>query len=179
MIEKYGMMDRTLSTFVLLFIFSFTFLSGINTSHAQDQELSLNEKDYFEMPGLNVMVFEDFYPEGHQGGVSIIQNGKRIATNGDIRLGPAPGQWQPLPKKGERTVDHTNQCISMTMSYPDSSRHRQGFNPMIYADLQFDYKVNVEAEGQSFRITVDLEEPLPKKWIGKVGFNLELFPGRI
>ena len=165
---------------LFLLIVILTLLQGSdNHLFGQDQELTLNEKDYFEMPGLNVMVFDDFYPEGHQGGVSIIQNGKRIATNGDIRLGPAPGQWQPLPKKGDRTVDHTNQCISMTMSYPDSSRHRQGFNPMIYADLQFDYKVNVEAEGQSFRITVDLEEPLPKKWIGKVGFNLELFPGRI
>ena len=163
---------------LFLLIVILTLLQGSdNYLFGQDQELTLNEKDYFEMSGLNVMVFDDFYPEGHQGGVSIIQNGKRIATNGDIRLGPAPGQWQPLPKKGDRTVDHTNQCISMTMSYPDSSRHRQGFNPMIYSDLQFDYKVNVEAEGQSFRITVDLEEPLPEKWIGKVGFNLELFPG--
>jgi endoglucanase len=24
---------------------------------------------------------------------------------------------------------------------------------------------------------VDLEEPLPEEWIGKVGFNMELFPG--
>ena len=48
-------------------------------------ELKLNDKEYFELPGVNVMAFQDVYPEGHQGGVSIIQNGIRVATNGDIR----------------------------------------------------------------------------------------------
>ena len=28
------------------------------------------------------MAFDDFYPEGHQGGISFIMNGKRVATNG-------------------------------------------------------------------------------------------------
>ena len=62
-------------------------------------ELKLNDKEYFEMPGLNVMAFQDIYPEGHQAGVSIIQNGVRVATNGDIRLDPTPGQWQPISKQ--------------------------------------------------------------------------------
>ena len=46
-------------------------------------QLKVNAHGYFEMPGLNVMVFFDIYPEGHQGGVGIIQNGTRVATNGD------------------------------------------------------------------------------------------------
>ena len=37
--------------------------------------LRLNELEYLEMPGLNVMLAHDYYPEGHQGGVGIIQNG--------------------------------------------------------------------------------------------------------
>ncbi|MDZ7304187.1 MAG: glycoside hydrolase family 9 protein, partial [candidate division KSB1 bacterium] len=53
----------------------------------------------------------------------------------------------------------------------------KGFNPIIYPDLTFHYTVNVKAEGASVRITVDLAEALPDEWIGKVGFNLELFPG--
>ena len=32
------------------------------------------------------MTFDDFYPAGHQSGVSIIMHGKRIATGGDVRL---------------------------------------------------------------------------------------------
>ena len=27
--------------------------------------LEINELDYFEMPGLNITVFSDFYPGGH------------------------------------------------------------------------------------------------------------------
>ncbi|MDZ7315832.1 MAG: hypothetical protein ONB24_06895 [candidate division KSB1 bacterium] len=45
---------------VLFVIFS------ISLTAAEPSSLRLNEKDYFEMPGLNVMVFHDFYPEGHQ-----------------------------------------------------------------------------------------------------------------
>jgi len=29
----------------------------------------------------------------------------RTVTNGDIRLGPTPGQWDPLAKLVERNVD--------------------------------------------------------------------------
>ena len=67
--------------------------------------LVINDLEYLAMPGLNVMLAHDFYPEGHQGGVGVIQNGLRVATNGDLRLEPTPGQWQPVPKVGQRMVD--------------------------------------------------------------------------
>ena len=165
-------------TLLIILIFTAILHFTDKSIFAQNEDLKINKKGYLEIPGLNVMVFSDYYPEGHQGGVSIIQNGERIATNGDIRLKRAPGQWQPLPKKVDREVDSANQRISASMAYPDSSRHRKGFNPMIYPDLQLDYTVNVEPlEGSAFRVTVDLEEPLPERWVGKVGFNMELFPG--
>ena len=66
-------------------------------SKQQSPALRINEEGYYETQGLNVMMFDDFYPEGHQGGVSVIQNGQRVATNGDLRLDPTPGQWQPTP----------------------------------------------------------------------------------
>ncbi len=142
-------------------------------------KLQLNSREYFETHGLNVMVYDDFYPEGHQGGVSIIQHDNRIAANGDVRLEPSPGQWAPIPKIVERTVDSVNQEIRVKLAYPDSSRHRKGFNPIIYPDLIFDYQVRVHPQGKAFKIIVDLDEPLPAEWIGKVGFNLELFPGNL
>lgn len=150
---------------------------------------------YFEMPGLNVLVFDNTYSEGHQGGVEIIQHGDRVATAGNLRLSPAPGQWQPVPKIGEgfekrgpspmtvgiesREIDTVNNIISIPCSYPDSSRHRIGFNPVIYPDLQLKYKVKVKAEGSSFTVTVDLDEPVPDDWVGRVGYNIELFPGNL
>jgi hypothetical protein len=143
----------------------------------QAQSLKINESEYFEMPGLNVMVFFDIYPEGHQGAVGIIQNGTRVATNGDLRLEPTPGQWQPIPKVGKRMVDRAKNEISVKCTYPDSSINRKGFNPIEYPDLYFTYQVRVVGEGKKFRILVDLDKPLPAGWENKVGFNFELFPG--
>ncbi len=146
-------------------------------SYAQ-QNLRINEKGYFEMQGLNVTVFSDIYPEGHQTGVTIIQHGSRIAANGDIRLEASPGQWSPVPKGGKLTVDEGAGTISQKLWYPDSTKNRKGFNPIIYPDLSFSYSVEVKAlEGSSFSVAVHLDEALPSEWIGKVCFNFELFPG--
>ncbi|MDA3890785.1 MAG: glycoside hydrolase family 9 protein [Salinivirgaceae bacterium] len=122
------------------------------------------------------MVFQDYYPDGHQGGVGIIQHGDRVATNGDIRLEATPGQWQPIPKMGKRVVDTLNNEILATLSFPDSSRHLKGFNPIRYPDLYFSYTVKVTSIGQAIKVTVNLDRPIPKAFIGKVGFNIELFP---
>jgi hypothetical protein len=159
--------------YFLLFILC---IGGAINSRGQQNTLKLNDLGYFEMPGLNVMVFQDIYPEGHQGGVGIIQNGTRVATNGDLRLEAAPGQWAPIPVLHKRTVDKENNLISVSLSYPDSSRNRKGFNPISYPDLYFTYTINVKAEGAAIHVTVDLDKPLPKEWEGKVGFNLEFFP---
>jgi hypothetical protein len=152
------------------------FLVLVIPSSAQES-LLINDQEYLEMTGLNVMLAHDFYPESHQGGVGIIQNGLRVGTNGDIRLEPAPGQWQPVPKVGKRVVDRNTQEISVRMEYPDPDKNRKGFNPIIYPDLNFAYTLKIKPEGKSFRITVDLDKALPDEWIGKVGFNFELFPG--
>lgn len=140
--------------------------------------LKLNEQDYFEMQGLNVTVFSDIYPDGHQTGVTVIQHGSRVAANGDLRLEISPGQWSPMPVGGKQTVDKKTQTISQTLSYPDPSKDRKGFNPIIYPDLKFTYQVNVTAlRDNQFKISVDLEKPLPEDWVGKIGFNFEIFPG--
>ncbi|MEN8229661.1 MAG: glycoside hydrolase family 9 protein [Bacteroidota bacterium] len=153
-------------------------LLGYAVSASGQKELKLNDVGYFHMQGLDVTVFSDYYPDGHQSGVTIIQHGNRVAANGDLRLEPSPGQWSPIPKGGSRKVDRENQCITQTLWYPDSSRNRRGFNPIIYPDLAFSYKVHVSTlKGNSIRVVVDLEEALPEEWVGKIGFNLELFPG--
>ena len=100
------------------------------------------------------MLAHDFYPESHQGGVGIIQNGIRVATNGDLRLEPAPGQWQPVPKVGERQLNRDTQEISVHMSYPDPSKDRTGFNPIIYPELDMSYDLKIVPQGKSFKIIV-------------------------
>jgi hypothetical protein len=149
-------------------------------SHAQKKNIGamkLNNLDYLEYQGVNVMLAYDFYPESHQGGVGVIQNGLRVATNGDLRLEPTPGQWQPTPKVGKRMTDKQKQEVSVRYEYPNEEIDRKGFNPIIYPDLHFSYTTRVVPADRGFRIIVDLDQPLPDEWIGKVGFNFELFPG--
>ena len=86
-------------------IITLTFILLIVTSSAVlAQQFQLNASGYFSNQGVDVMAFNDFYPEGHQGGVSVLMNGHRIATNGDIRMEATPGQWQPVPKQ----LNHNN-----------------------------------------------------------------------
>ena len=153
-------------------------LCAISLQAYTQNSLRINTDGYFEMEGLDVTFFSDFYPEGHQSGVTIIQHGNRVAANGDLRLEPSPGQWSPIPKGSENHVDRDRNLITKTLWYPDTGRNGKGFNPIFYPDLAFTYQVSIQAIGNSsFKIIVDLEKPLPDEWIGRVGFNLELFPG--
>ena len=121
----------------------------------------LNAEEYFERPGLSVLVFHDRYPEGKQGGIEIIQHGERTAALGDVRLESAPGQWGKLPIPGKRLVDRAANRAEV---------------PLRFEKEQVDYTVRVEADGDAILVTVDLARPLPAEFVGKAGFNMELFP---
>jgi len=156
------------------------FLSSLFSGMTYAQSFKLDTTSgYFQNRGVDVMAFDDIYPEGHQSGVSIIMHGNRMATNGDIRFEPTPGQWQPVPIQRERKIDDASHTITTRLSFPDTSRHQTGFNPMIYPDFVFNYTVTVKGEGASVIVTVDLDRPVPTEFIGKLGFNLELFPGAL
>ena len=134
---------------------------------------------YFQHHGVSVMAFDDFYAAGHQSGVSIIMHGDRVATNGDVRFEQTPGQWQPLPKQRERTLDEEANTVSVSLGYPDLDQHLKGMNPMIYPDYAFDYQIRVTGQGDAVLVTVDLDQPIPEAYQGKLCFNLELFPGAL
>ncbi|MBO6032452.1 MAG: glycoside hydrolase family 9 protein [Prevotella sp.] len=151
----------------------FLMCCAVTTMMAQD--FKLNDSGYYTTGSVDVMAFSDFYPEGHQGGVSVLMNGRRVATNGDIRMEATPGQWQPVPKQLKREI--TGNAIVTTLCYPDSSRHLTGFNPTVYPDYQVIYKVRVEPQDDGILVTVDLDKPVPDFLLGKVGFNLEFYPG--
>lgn len=152
----------------------------IDLTACKEQGFKLNSASgYFQYMGVDVMAFDDIYPEGHQSGISIIMHGNRVATNGDIRFEQTPGQWQPVPKQGTRELDNTSNSIVTSLSFPDSSRHLKGFNPMIYPDFHFNYKVIVKGEGKSIKVTVDLDRPIPDRFAGKICFDLELFPSAL
>ena len=58
---------------------------ALTCSLAHAEDFKLNDQGYFERPGINVMVGQDYYPEGHQGGLSIIMHDERVGSNGALR----------------------------------------------------------------------------------------------
>ena len=160
----------------ILFRFLFP-LVLLHSPGARAQDFTLGPEGYFRNEGIDVMAFYDFYPEGHQGGVCVIMNGNRVATNGDLRFEATPGQWQPVPRQISREVG--KDAIVARLAYPDSSRHLTGFNPMVYPDVVINYTVTTQAVGHHIEVTLDLDRPIPEAFIGKVGFNLEFFPGSL
>lgn len=153
------------------------FLAAAATVSAQG--FKLNDKEYFADHGSNVMVFSDVYPEGHQGGLTVVMNGDRVAANGDVRLEISPGQWQGLPKLRGRSVNRSEGTISVALSYPDSTRHMSGFNPAIYPDFSFNYTILVKGTEDGVEVTVDLDKPVPAWLEGKIGFNMEIVPSHV
>ena len=147
-----------------------------STQTAESGSFELNELEYFQNRGVGVMPFLDTAPESHQSGIIIVSHGTRIATNGDLRLEATPGQWSPMPVQHDRVVDYENQSVTTTLSYPDSSQHMQGFNPIYYPDLHFYYDVVVSTDGDEIHVRVDLDRPMPEEFIGEVGFIMELYP---
>jgi endoglucanase len=152
-------------------------LISVTLTGYSQQQLSMNKQNYFEAPGLAVYVFNDNYPEGHQGGIQIVQHDVRTAANGDLWLEPAPGQWSAFSQINDKKTDPADQSVTVSLSFPNKQAAERKFNPILYPDLELTYKVVVKAEGSAFRIIVNIDKPLPKEWIGKVGFNLELYPG--
>jgi hypothetical protein len=134
-------------------------------------------KDYFTKPGFDALLGNDYYPEGHQSGLTFILNGHRIAANGDVRLEACPGQWSPVPRLLNRRIDPAVPAISLDLVYPDDEKNCKGFNCISYPDLHFNYTVRLTAQDDSVILRVYLYNPVPDEWSGKISFNLELFPG--
>ncbi|MCR4617149.1 MAG: glycoside hydrolase family 9 protein [Lachnospiraceae bacterium] len=139
----------------------------------------LNDSGYFKSGNVDIMAFNDFYPAGHQSGVTLVINDKRLVANGDVRFEQTPGQWQPLPKQLERKCCKDKNSIITKLSYPDEGAMLKGFNPMIYLDFEFEYEVIVTGTETGAKVLVNLSKPVPEEFLGKLSFNLELFPGEM
>ncbi|GGY66269.1 hypothetical protein GCM10011613_07730 [Cellvibrio zantedeschiae] len=145
-------------------LFSLAFLLPQYT-WSDSTKLTLNDKDYFEQPGLNVMVFSNWYDglfsDSKTSGVELIHHGLRTATNGDVRLNATPEQWDMTPLFKERKINRAEQSIEAFMYYPNE---------------KFDFSIKVTKNETGVRIAVNLPKPLPASLEGKAGFNLEFLP---
>ena len=125
----------------------------------------INDLGYFENTGVNVLVFSNKYNgvfcDEKTAGIEIVQRGVRIATGGGVRLMNTPEQWDIYPDLTDRTVDTLGGEIKCQFNYPEYG---------------FEFGINVKQEGKGFRVSVQLEKPLPANLAGKAGLNMEFFP---
>ena len=140
-------------------------------------DLQINDAGYFSSDAVQVFIFSDPYFEGHQGGINIIQHGNRVAANGDLNIETTLGQWKPFSQLDNSVADKQENTITLSLSYPNKEAKNRQFNPINYPNLELQYTIRIKAEGNAFRIIVDLEKSLPKQLLGKASFNLELYPG--
>ncbi|MBQ0044665.1 MAG: glycoside hydrolase family 9 protein [Bacteroidales bacterium] len=136
-------------------------------SLASAQDLKVNEKEYFETQGVNVLVYSNLFTGGFNdeknSGIEIIHHGVRTAQGGAVRLNKTPEQWDLVPSTPERTVDAKNNTISVSLRYDD---------------YDFDSRIVVTGKGKAVEISVYLDKPVPAYLVGKAGFNLEFIPSQ-
>ena len=128
-------------------------------------KLEINERGYFETQGVNVLVYSNRYQgvfcDEKTAGIEIIQRGVRIATGGGVRLMNTPEQWDIYSTLTERTIDTLGGVINCHFKYQD---------------YEFEYDLKVKEEGIGFRLSVELDNPVPENLVGKAGLNMEFFP---
>ena len=136
-------------------------------SLCQAQGLQLNDLEYFERQGVNVLVFSNSFNGGFNdekdSGIEIIHHGVRTAQGGAIRLNNAPEQWDLVPTLVNRKVDKANNAIEISMRYED---------------YDFDSRVVVTGKDNAVEISVYLDKPVPQAIVGEAGFNLEFLPSQ-
>lgn len=149
------------------FIFSHLFVLFLGfiligcTPEVKQVKWEVNDLEYLEAPGLNVLVFHNSYPVGKQGGIEIIQHGERIATNGYINVDLPAGQSFPRPDSAERTVSEDRSEITAKVRVKE---------------FEFNYEIRIWAENESVHMVVNLEKPIPDEWADRATFDLLLYP---
>jgi len=153
------MIKLKLSVLAVLLLSAFNYASG--------QELKLNDLEYFDTQGVNVLVYNNLFTGGFNdeknAGIELIHHGVRTAQGGAVRLSNTPEQWDLVPAIINRKVDSESKSIETTLRYND---------------YDFDSRVVVTAKGKGVEISVYLDKPVPKALEGAAGFNFEFLPSQ-
>jgi endoglucanase len=131
------------------------------------QDLKLNNLEYFEKQGVNVLVYNNLFTGGFNdeknAGIELIHHGVRTGQGGAVRLSNTPEQWDLVPEIPSRKVDRATNSIETVLRYKD---------------YDFDSRVVVTPKVKGVEISVYLDKPVPKALEGNAGFNLEFLPSQ-
>ncbi|MDD3093724.1 MAG: glycoside hydrolase, partial [Clostridia bacterium] len=124
--------------FLSLFVLSFA-----TFNQANGQELKLNDLEYFQTQGVNVLVYSNLFTGGFNdektAGIELIHHGVRTAQGGAVRLSNTPEQWDLVPAIPSRKVNRETQSIESVLRYED---------------YDFESRVVVSAKGKGVEISV-------------------------
>ncbi|HOX81431.1 MAG TPA: glycoside hydrolase, partial [Chryseolinea sp.] len=92
-------------------------------NYAWCQDLKLNDLEYFETQGVNVLVYNNLFTGGFNdeknAGIELIHHGVRTAQGGAVRLSNTPEQWDLVPEILNRKIDRVSGTIEATLRYKD------------------------------------------------------------
>lgn len=142
-------------------------LSACSSGPASNPDLVLNDLEYFEGTGVNVLVYSNTFNGGFNdeknSGIEVIHHGVRTVQGGAVRLNKTPEQWDLVPTTTDRRVDRENNTIEVDLRYED---------------YDFNSRLVVTSKGKAVEISVVLDKPVPAALEGKAGFNLEFIPSQ-
>ncbi|MGO9950148.1 MAG: glycoside hydrolase family 9 protein [Steroidobacteraceae bacterium] len=155
-------MKTILTGFCVWLFLSLTFGSN---AFAADFAMQVTDKDYLDTQGFSVFLYDSTYHpvfvDQKNTAMEMILHGQRIATNGDMRLMPTPEQWDLVATLKARHADKANNRLTASLAFPT---------------FDVSYTLEVASEPGGVKVSINLDQPLPPKLVGRAGFNLEFLP---
>ncbi|MFA6652129.1 MAG: glycoside hydrolase, partial [Bacteroidales bacterium] len=125
-----------------IFLSIFLLLTAF-TTNLYGQNLQINDLEYFEGTGINVLVYSNNYSgmfcDEKTAAIELIQRGERISTGGGIRLMNTPEQWDIFPDLINRTVNRADNSIEVELKYNE---------------YDFTTRIKVTSHGKGVRMAV-------------------------
>ena len=157
---------RPIKTIITGFsVWLFLALTFSSNAFAADFAMKVTDKNYLDTQGFSVFLYDSTYHpvfvDQKNTAMEIILHGQRIATNGDVRLMPTPEQWDLVATLKGRQADKANNRLTASLAFPT---------------FDVSYTLEVAAEPGGVKVSINLDQPLPPKLVGRAGFNLEFLP---
>lgn len=157
-------MNQNLS---ILSLFGAALFTACGSNCGSEQSLLLNDLEYFEKQGVNVLVYSNDFNGGFNdeknSGIELIHHGVRTVQGGAVRLNKTPEQWDLVPQTTRRIVNREENSVEVSLRYED---------------YDFDSRIVVTGKGDAIEIAVYLDKPVPENLVGDAGFNLEFLPSQ-
>jgi hypothetical protein len=124
-------------------------------------QIALNDKEYFEGPGISFLLFHNNYMGGYQGGLQLVQNGERILDTGDLLLTTKRGVANPGHGVVRREVD------------------RAAGTATVFGEIRewnTGYRFVMSTDGKRLTVKLALDKPIDWSKVESAGIRISLFP---